>query len=148
VHDLAYKASASLGNELVPFQLSIVIPGDMPLVFIDFGLIENVIHNLLLNATQHAPEGSQIRLKFFYDHGVLNIYVMDRGKGFEKSELVSVFDKFYRGKNLSTGGTGLGLSIVKGFVEAHGGTVQAENRKNSGALLKISIPCQASNIQI
>ncbi|HEX2969442.1 MAG TPA: DUF4118 domain-containing protein, partial [Bacteroidales bacterium] len=47
VHDLAYKASASLGNELVPFQLSIVIPGDMPLVFIDFGLIENVIHNLL-----------------------------------------------------------------------------------------------------
>jgi two-component system sensor histidine kinase KdpD len=144
VHDLAFSVSTSLRNELKPFQLSVIIPPDMPLVSIDFGLIENVIHNLLLNATQHAPEGSQIRLKFFYDQDNLNIHVMDRGKGFDKYELNSVFDKFYRGKGSGTGGTGLGLSIVKGFVQAHNGSVQAENRKNGGALVKISIPCKAT----
>ena len=82
----------------MPFKLLTVIPADMPLVMIDFGLIEQVLHNLVLNATQNAPAGTQIRLKFFYDNGILTIQVMDRGKGFPESELSSVFNKFYRGK--------------------------------------------------
>ena len=67
VHDLANKVSDNLKQELLPFKLSTVIPADMPLVFIDFGLIEQVLHNLVLNATQNAPAGTNIRLKFFYD---------------------------------------------------------------------------------
>jgi two-component system, OmpR family, sensor histidine kinase KdpD len=118
----------------------------MPLVLIDFGLIEQVLHNLLLNATQNAPVGSNIRLKFFYDHGSLSIQLMDRGKGFPSNELVSVFDKFYRGKDAKAGGTGLGLSIVKGFVEAHHGKVIAENRTNGGAIFTIKIPVEISDM--
>ncbi|HLP74831.1 MAG TPA: sensor histidine kinase KdpD [Bacteroidales bacterium] len=146
VNDLVNSVQDSLRDELKPFNLSVVIPSEMPLVYLDFGLMEHVIHNLLLNATQHAPEGSQIRLKFFYDNGLLNIQVMDRGKGFEESELPSVFNKFYRGKDAASGGTGLGLSIVRGFVEAHGGTVRAENRENGGARISVRIPCKASFI--
>jgi two-component system sensor histidine kinase KdpD len=146
VHDLANSVSDSLRNELHPFRLSIIIPVNMPLVNIDFGLIEQVLHNLLLNATQHSPEGSRIRLKFLYDNGFLTIQVMDRGIGFPHSELISVFNKFYRGKNAQTGGTGLGLSIVKGFVEAHKGKVIAENRQNGGALFTIKIPVEISDI--
>jgi two-component system, OmpR family, sensor histidine kinase KdpD len=140
VHDLANKIADNLKQELLPFKLSTVIPVDMPLVFIDFGLIEQVLHNLVLNAAQNAPGGTRIRLKFFYDNGFLTVQVMDRGKGFPKSELTSVFNKFYRGKDSKTGGTGLGLSIVKGFVEAHQGIVIAENRQNGGALFTIKIP--------
>lgn len=140
VHDLANSVSVSLYNELNPFNLEVVIPEDMPLVFIDFGLIEQVIHNLVLNATQHAPEGSLIRLKFFYDSGSLIIQVMDSGSGFTESDLTSVFNKFFRGKNSVAGGTGLGLSIVKGFVEAHNGTVVAGNRQNGGAKITVKIP--------
>lgn len=117
----------------------------MPLVFIDFGLMEQVIHNLVLNATQHAPAGSRIRLKFFFDNGFLFIQVMDRGKGFSRPELPSVFNKFYRGDDAKAGGTGLGLSIVKGFVEAHKGTVIAENRQNGGAVFTIKIPVKIIN---
>ncbi len=140
IHDLANSVEVSLRNELQPFKLAVIIPEDMPLVYIDFGLMEQAIHNLVLNATQHAPEGSRIRLKFFYDSGFLVIQVMDRGKGFTGTELTSVFDKFYRGKNATAGGTGLGLSIVRGFVEAHKGTVIAENRQNGGAKITIKIP--------
>jgi len=146
VHDLANKIADNLKQELLPFKLSTVIPNDMPLVFIDFGLIEQVLHNLVLNATQNAPEGSRIRLKFFYDHGFLTIQVMDRGKGFPSSELNSVFNKFYRGKDAITGGTGLGLSIVKGYVEAHQGVVSAANRQNGGAIFTIKIPVAISDI--
>jgi len=145
VHDLVNKVIETLQQEIKPFDLLIIIPQDMPLVFIDFGLIEQVMHNLLLNATQNAPEGSKIRLKLFYDNGLFIIQVMDRGKGFPTSELLSVFNKFYRGKDAKAGGTGLGLSIVKGFVEAHKGTVIAENRKNGGAIFTIKIPVEIIN---
>ncbi|MDP4222607.1 MAG: ATP-binding protein, partial [Bacteroidota bacterium] len=140
VHDLANSVAVSLSHELLPFKLAVIIPEDMPLVNIDFGLMEQAIHNLVLNATQHAPEGTRIRLKFFYDAGFLVIQVMDRGKGFTAEDLLSVFNKFYRGKDAKAGGTGLGLSIVKGFVEAHNGTVHAENRQNGGAKITIKIP--------
>jgi two-component system sensor histidine kinase KdpD len=144
VHDLANKIEGNLKQELMPFNFEIVIPTDMPLVLIDFGLIEQVLHNLVLNATQNAPTGTTIRIKFFYDNGSLTIKVMDRGKGFPASELSSVFNKFYRGQDATAGGTGLGLSIVKGFVEAQQGTVIAENRQNGGALFTIIIPVKIS----
>jgi len=146
VHDLSNRVAEALQQELKPFNLSIVIPDDMPLVFIDFGLIEQVLHNLVLNATQNAPAGTTLRLKFFYDNGDLTILVMDRGKGFPATELSSVFNKFYRGKDAKAGGTGLGLSIVKGFVEAHGGTVVARNRQNGGAMFTIKIPVKISEM--
>lgn len=146
VHDLVFKVAETLQQELKPFRLSTIIPHDMPLVQIDFGLIEQVLHNLILNATQYAPAGSNIRLKFFYDHGMLTIQLMDRGPGFPPLELPSVFNKFYRGKDAHAGGTGLGLSIVKGFVEAHEGKVIVENRQNGGAIFTIKIPVKISEM--
>ena len=76
----------------------------------------------------------------------LTIQVMDRGIGFPTTELTSVFNKFYRGKDAKAGGTGLGLSIVKGFVEAHQGNVIAENRQNGGAIFTIKIPVKISEL--
>jgi len=145
VHDLANNVANNLKVELLPFTFLIVIPPDMPLVLIDYGLIEQVLHNLVLNATQNSSIGTNIRLKFYFDTGSLKIQVMDRGYGFPEKELESVFNKFYRGKAAKAGGTGLGLSIVKGFVEAHNGTVIAENRQNGGAIFTITIPVQVLN---
>ena len=146
VHDLANTVAETLKSELKPFKLSTIIPADMPLVMIDFGLIEQVLHNLILNATQIAPVGSVIRLKIFYDNGFLNVQLMDRGPGFNPSELNFVFDKFYRGKDAKTGGTGLGLSIVKGFVAAQAGTIIAENSVNGGAKFILKIPVKIQDL--
>jgi len=146
VHDLANNVAETLKAELKPFKLSTVIPADMPLVMIDFGLVEQILHNLILNATQIAPEGSMIRLKIYYDQGCLNIQIMDRGPGFNPAELNYVFDKFYRGKDAKTGGTGLGLSIVKGFVAAQEGTIVAENRANGGAKFILKIPVKTQDL--
>lgn len=148
INDLAYKVTENLRQELLPFNYETVIPSDMPLVNIDFGLLEQVLHNLILNSTQHAPEGSNIRMKFFYDNAYLIINIMDRGEGFPENDLNLVFNKFYRGSNAKTGGTGLGLSIVKGFVEAHNGTVTASNRKNGGAIFTIKIPVLITDVSI
>ena len=53
-----------------------------------------------------------------------------------------IFDKFYRATGAPAGGTGLGLSIVKGFVEAQGGQVKAENRAGGGAVFTIRLPLE------
>jgi two-component system sensor histidine kinase KdpD len=148
VNDLANKVANALQQELQPFKLAVIIPADMPLVRFDYGLTEQVIYNLVLNATQYAPAGSRIRLKIFYDNGTLIIQVMDRGKGFPESDLPAIFNKFYRGKDALAGGTGLGLSIVKGFVEAQKGIVTAENRENGGAKFTIKIPVEISDLKV
>jgi two-component system, OmpR family, sensor histidine kinase KdpD len=148
VNDLANKVTSSLDSELGPFNLFVIIPPEMPLVKIDFGLMEQVLYNLLINAVQHAPAGSNLRIKIYYDNGFLYIQVMDRGPGFPPMELPYVFNKFYRGGDAKAGGTGLGLSIVKGFVEAHNGTVTAENRTNGGARFSIKIPSENEQLTI
>ena len=140
VRDLINKVTETLKNELQCFNLYIVIPEDMPVVKIDFGLMEQVLHNLVFNATQYAPHNTSIRIKTYYDKPYLYFEVMDRGPGFPAKEIPFVFNKFYRIDGSRAGGTGLGLSIVKGFVEAHNGTVTIENRQNGGARITVKIP--------
>jgi two-component system sensor histidine kinase KdpD len=147
LHDLVNKVADNLKQELSPFELAIEIPATMPLVCIDFGLMEQVLHNLLLNAVQYSPNRTEIKLQFLYDDGGLTIHVMDRGKGLSAKELNDLFNKFYRGQDAKAGGTGLGLSIVKGFTEAHGGTVKAENRRDGGAIFTIKIPVRISEME-
>jgi two-component system sensor histidine kinase KdpD len=146
IHDLINKVTESLQDELKPFRLHVVIPDNMPFVKIDFGLMEQVLYNLIYNATQYASNSMNLRVKAFYDNGIITLQVMDRGPGFPKKEISFIFNKFYRLEGSQAGGTGLGLSIVKGFVEALKGTVTVENRKNGGAIFTIKIPAETPEI--
>jgi len=147
VHDLVNRVTDSLKNELAPFNPIVIIPDNMPLVKLDFGLMEQVLHNLVYNACQYANKGSNLRIKMFYDHGNFVLQVMDRGPGFPREALPHIFEKFYRVEGTRAGGTGLGLSIVKGFVEAQKGEVSVDNRKNGGARFTINIPSEISEIE-
>lgn len=144
IHDLVNKLLESLGQELTNYKLTVKIAQNIPLVKVDFGILEHILYNLILNAIQYSPHNSQISLNFYYDKNNLITHVSDRGKGFEESEMDHIFEKFYRGKGAKTGGTGLGLSIVKGFVEAHKGSINVINRKSGGAMFTIIIPCESS----
>jgi two-component system, OmpR family, sensor histidine kinase KdpD len=142
IHDLVNKVTESLQEELRQFKLHVVIPDDMPFVKIDFGLMEQVLYNLIHNATQYASTSTNLRVKAFYDNEMLTIQVMDRGPGFPANEISLIFNKFYRVEGSKAGGTGLGLSIAKGFIEAHKGTIVVENRQNGGAKFTIKIPTE------
>jgi two-component system sensor histidine kinase KdpD len=148
IQDLINKVAGNLQDELSKFILHVVIPDDMPLVKIDFGLMEQVLHNLIYNATQYAPSSTNIRVKAFYDNGILTLQIMDRGPGFPDNEISLIFNKFYRVEGSKAGGTGLGLSICKGFVEAHKGTIIVENRQNGGAKFTIKIPTEFPKLEI
>lgn len=140
VHDLVSRVLENLRNEIKNLSVEVVIPDDMPLVKLDFGLMEQVLHNLMYNASQHAKHGSTLRIKMYFDKPNFIMQVMDRGPGFPKDALPLIFNKFYRVEGSGIFGTGLGLSIVKGFVESHNGTVTVENRIHGGARFTIKIP--------
>ena len=140
IQDLINSVSESLADELKLFSFRVEIAENVHLIFVDFGLMEQVLHNLILNATQHSPVGSCISLIATIENEYVKIEIADEGPGFPEEEFSYVFEKFYRGKDAKAGGTGLGLSIVKGFVEAHKGSITAGNTKKSGAVFTVILP--------
>ncbi|SHI32005.1 His Kinase A (phospho-acceptor) domain-containing protein [Tangfeifania diversioriginum] len=147
MNDLVNKVADDLKNELKSFTLKIDVPEEMPLVKIDFGLMEQVLYNLLINSTQYAPPASDILLSISYSSQTMLIEVSDNGPGFSEKEISLVFKKFFRVNENKTGGLGLGLSIAKGFVEAHSGTISIENRDEGGAKFSIRIPTEEPDIK-
>lgn len=146
MNDLVNKVAQDLNDELKPFSLAVSIPDDMPLVKIDFGLMEQVLYNLIFNSTQYAPVASVIQLSTRCENAELVIEIKDSGPGFPDALIGNVFKKFFRVDGSKTGGLGLGLSIVKGFAEAHKGTVAVENREGGGSEFTIRIPTENPDI--
>nr|WP_319483740.1 sensor histidine kinase KdpD [uncultured Cohaesibacter sp.] len=124
-------------------HVTIKIPVDLPLLKLDPVLFEQVLFNLLDNASKYAPPNTEIQIRAWEDGKWVWVQVVDEGPGIPPSDLEKVFDSFHRVRKRDRvrAGTGLGLSICKGFVEAMGGTISASNRDNrSGAIFTIRLP--------
>jgi two-component system sensor histidine kinase KdpD len=139
-NDLVHVVLRNLSNELASHHLQFQLAADLPLVRMDFVLMEQVFANILLNAAQHTPAGTNITIRTAAADQELAFVIEDEGPGFPPEALEHIFEKFYRLPKTKTGGTGLGLSIARGFVEAHGGTIVAENRFDKGARFVICLP--------
>jgi two-component system, OmpR family, sensor histidine kinase KdpD len=146
INDLVYKTLQRLESNLQHYELAVEIPDQLPLFKLDYGLMEQVLYNLILNVTQHTPEDTVLTIQADCKRDRLVITIADNGNGFPKEEIHKVFDKFYRIKGSKTGGTGLGLSIVKGFVEAHHGTIHLENLPVRGSKFTIEILTEKSHV--
>ncbi len=140
VRELVHVAVAETEKQLERHKVTVLLASGLPLVRMDFVLMQQVLTNLLSNAASHTPSGTEIVVSARVQVETLVVAVADRGPGIPAESLGRVFDKFYRAPNAPTGGTGLGLSLVKGFVEAHGGQVKAENCSVGGALFTICLP--------
>jgi two-component system sensor histidine kinase KdpD len=116
------------------------IPPGLPLVKMDFVLMQQVLINLLVNAAMHTPRGTPVEIVARINDRHLYLEVADSGPGLPPGQLERIFDLFHRAPAAKPGGTGLGLAIVKGFVEVQGGRVMAANRPGGGAVFTICMP--------
>lgn len=140
VNDLLGVVLKDLALNLKNHTVNVDIEGELPLVQIDFHLMEHALANLVLNAANYSPERTQINIRAQLLPNELRLMVSDQGPGIAKDSLSRIFEKFYRAPGTPPGGTGLGLSIVKSIIELHGGSVYAENLKPNGCRFTISIP--------
>ena len=128
-------------------EVKLEVPENVPLALVDYTLLEQAVAKLIANAISHAPSRAPIEINTEYNDDQLIISVSDRGPGLDPELSERVFEKFYRGDGRKPGGLGLGLSIARGFVEAHGGNLKAENRDGGGARFTISLPVTMTESQ-
>jgi two-component system sensor histidine kinase KdpD len=145
VQDLIGSTLEQFGSRLENRQVQVSLPGDLPLVPLDFVWIGLVLVNIIDNALKYSPPDSPIDIRAQVIGSSLEISIADRGVGIPPEDLGRVFDKFYRVQRPDiVTGTGLGLSISKGIVEAHGGRVRAENRSGGGTLITVQLPLEGT----
>jgi two-component system sensor histidine kinase KdpD len=140
VRDLVQTTVRVLERELSGRTVTLEMADKLPLVRLDFTLIQQSLANLMLNAVSHTPPGTPIRLQVRTEPLWLVFNIADDGPGLSPELLPRIFDKFFRAPGAPAGGSGLGLAIVKGFVEAHGGRIFAANRPGGGAEFTLRLP--------
>jgi CheY-like chemotaxis protein len=115
---------------------------DWPQVHADKERIQQVMHNLLSNATKYSPAGGTIAVSATRVGGFIELTVADEGIGMSSDELDHAFEKFWRADASSTAieGTGLGLVIVKHIVERHGGQIWIESDEGAGTTVHFTLP--------
>lgn len=144
-HSLEEVVGASLTRlegELAGREVHVALAADLPLIPMDDVLFEQVVRNLVENASKYAgPEPIEIRADIERDQ--LRLEISDRGEGLADGEEDRIFEKFYRGeRGRSRAGAGLGLAICRGIVGAHGGTIQAANRPGGGSVFTVRLPLE------
>ncbi|HLI09689.1 MAG TPA: ATP-binding protein [Ktedonobacteraceae bacterium] len=132
-----------------PCTIHTCLPDDIPLLYVDRKRMEVVFRNLLENARRYAGADAVIEISARCEQESaergLYLDIADNGPGLPSHLTERIFDRFYQvdgGRERSSSGVGLGLAICRGFIEAHGGRIWAENRSDSarGAIFHIWLP--------
>ncbi|MEU5258046.1 DUF4118 domain-containing protein [Amycolatopsis sp. NPDC021455] len=133
---VAHALSTVDGSDAV----RVAIDDQLPSVLADPGLLERVVANVLDNALRHG--GAPVSARASAHSGQVELRIVDHGKGLRKGAADSAFAPFQRlgGDRDTTPGVGLGLSVAKGFTEAMGGAIRAEDTPGGGLTIVVSLP--------
>lgn len=136
IHESLERIMEHARSRNCDFELDLRFPGKLAA---DAMRLEQVISNLLGNAIKYAS-GSKITLSTARDEGNFVLKVADRGPGIPEADRARIFDRFERVASSDLGGLGLGLYITRQIVNAHGGSIHAEENPGGGTLFVIQIP--------
>lgn len=135
------------GFSVLAMERSIELEGavdpDVDPARIDAERIGRVLNNLVSNALRYTPVGGKVEIVAQRSGPDIVVEVHDSGTGFGQQDLETLFEPFVRreqSRSRKTGGAGLGLSIARGFIEAHGGSIEALNKPAGGAVFRFTLP--------
>ncbi len=135
-------------DEVVPMALGGVpdgsaeldIPETLPMVTVDKGLLERAVANIVENAVKYAPEGEPVKVSASALGERVELRVVDRGPGVPDTAKDRIFAPFQRYGDAPRGaGVGLGLAVARGFAEAMGGTLAAEDTPGGGLTMVLTL---------
>lgn len=143
LRDVAQDAIDSIAPVLAERGANVSLEGEAPDVLGDRDHLEEVVTNLVDNASHFIKPGGHIWIELTGTETASIISVSDDGTGFGDVDPHMLFERFYRtdfSRAQNAGGSGLGLAIVKSIIEAHDGSVDAFNRPEGGACFMVAIP--------
>jgi two-component system OmpR family sensor kinase len=146
--DLVIEAAADARAAAPDRRIDTTVDPDV-LVLGDASGLRQVVGNLMRNALVHTPPGTPIDLHLAAEDGEATLAVRDHGNGLPTDHFDDLFERFWRaepGRGRGPGGAGLGLSIVAAIVEAHGGTVRADNAPGGGAAFTVRLPLSSDSV--
>ena len=126
------------------------LDGVLPLVFADGDRLTEILLNLLDNALHHTPPGGSVEVGATIEGAYVRVGVADSGPGIAPADRERIFERFFRAdyaRSSASGGSGLGLAIVRALVEAHGGTIRADERPGGGARFTFTLPIAGTSTQ-
>lgn len=127
-------------------RVDVRLPEELVVVPMDLGLMQQALMNVLDNALRYSPPDSRITLSVVLRDREVDLVIEDEGPGIAPEDLSRIFQKFFRGTGPAhVRGSGLGLWIAAEVVHAHHGTIDAANRSECGARIRISLPREKSN---
>jgi len=106
--------------------------------------LERILTNLLVNAVNYAPAGTQVVVSVHVVGSACHLVIEDAGEGIPEHELARVTERFYRvdkARTRKNGGHGLGLAIVKELAEKNAGTLHLSNRAAGGLRAEVVLCC-------
>ncbi len=137
-------AALMVMEKRIPDQIiDVDIPDEVIMAPMDAKLISQVLVNLLDNALKHTPKDQEILISVKTDAENVIVSVADRGTGISEQDLPHIFQMFYTTRSKDTEaryGVGLGLAICQSIIEAHNGSIRAENRSGGGAVFTFTLP--------
>jgi two-component system sensor histidine kinase KdpD len=135
------SALRRVADRLQRHEIRVERPETLPPLHIDGRLIEQVLENLLDNASKYTPAGTQVTVRVMVLSRHVEVSIEDDGPGLGVSDPVILFEKFQRGQpEGAVGGIGVGLSICRTIIGLHGGKIWAENRSPRGAAFHFTLP--------
>jgi PAS domain S-box-containing protein len=141
VRDVVHRHHTAVSDR----RFHVSVPDDAKIVAGDRDRLEQVLGNLLENAVKYSPDGSDITVTVEDKGDAFVTAVCDRGIGIPVDELAQVFERFHRGRHVSStnyGGLGLGLYITKQIIERHGGTIWVDSKEGQGTSFYFSLPAE------
>jgi len=145
IEDVIGAALRDMKDAIGARSISIDIAPGLPIVPMDFVLIEQVLVNLFDNALKYSPPNTPVSISARREGAELEVTVTDEGAGISEQDLQRVFDEFFRGNwSTKTVGIGLGLAICKGFIDVHGGHIHARRQSPNGMTFGFRLPVEAA----
>lgn len=150
LEELVGSALHRTRRELAQHEVAVQLSSELPLLYVDGLLMEQVFVNLFENAARYTPEGTKVTIRAALDGEHMRIAISDLGPGLPAGAEERIFDKFYRASPTADGGrgSGLGLAICRAIIKAHGGTLVAANRPGGGAEFVIRLPVSKDAPQV